>query len=104
MVKQEEPVSKCRAPGSSKGADRASDKYKIRRERNNISVRKSRAKTKSKVRRMEDQIGRLEGENKNLKIKLGKVRKFLGDFETSFFSWRNVLREMEEELSSAIMG
>lgn len=51
------------------GADlisKDSDEYRLRRERNNIAVRKSRSKSKFKFKETVDRLQQLEGENRHL--------------------------------------
>lgn len=78
--------------------DRNSEKYKNRRERNNVSVRKSRAKSKSKMRLVEERVQVLESENAQLKTKLRSICKFLKEFDSSFFSWKQIAKEMVDDV------
>lgn len=64
------------SPGKSNGGSQkrkrpvpapGTDEYKLKRERNNIAVRKSREKTKMKNKELQDKVGELQSENARLK-------------------------------------
>lgn len=52
---------------SLKGADKGTDEYRRRRERNNIAVRKSREKAKRRAHDVEKKMKELQKENDNLR-------------------------------------
>jgi len=51
--------------------------YRLQRERNNLSVRKSRAKTKVRMQETADRINRLRGENEVLSKEMTQLSKEL---------------------------
>lgn len=57
--------------------DKSSDQYKVRRERNNQAVRKSRAKSKAEKKQMELTIANLMHEKQNLQLKVNILQKEL---------------------------
>ncbi|KAE8576284.1 hypothetical protein XENTR_v10004132 [Xenopus tropicalis] len=83
--------------GSSKGKkslDKHSDEYKIRRERNNIAVRKSR--DKAKIRNMETQhkVLELSAENERLQKRVEQLSRELSTL-------RNLFKQLPEPLLAA---
>ncbi|XP_075427374.1 CCAAT/enhancer-binding protein beta [Ascaphus truei] len=74
-----------------KSLDKQSDEYKVRRERNNIAVRKSR--DKAKIRNMETQhkVLELTAENERLQKKVEQLSRELGTL-------RNLFKQLPEPL------
>nr|XP_033770749.1 CCAAT/enhancer-binding protein beta [Geotrypetes seraphini] len=77
-----------------KSVDKQSDEYKIRRERNNIAVRKSR--DKAKIRNMETQhkVLELTAENERLQKKVDQLSRELSTL-------RNLFKQLPEPLLAA---
>ncbi|KAM4622809.1 CCAAT/enhancer-binding protein beta [Discoglossus pictus] len=86
-----EARSKGGAKHSKKSLDKQSDEYKIRRERNNIAVRKSR--DKAKIRNMETQhkVLELTAENERLQKKVEQLSRELSTL-------RNLFKQLPEPL------
>ncbi|XP_069507275.1 CCAAT/enhancer-binding protein beta [Ambystoma mexicanum] len=82
---------------SKKSLDKLSDEYKMRRERNNIAVRKSR--DKAKLRNMETQhkVLELTAENERLQRKVEQLSRELGTL-------RNLFKQLPEPMLQAGQG
>ena len=69
-----------------RSVNRTSDEYQVKRERNNIAVRKSRNKTKMRVQETEQRVKELEGENSLLLNKIAMLNKELNVLKNLFTS------------------
>ncbi|XP_077101350.1 CCAAT/enhancer-binding protein delta [Siphateles boraxobius] len=81
-----EPVSH-RRPGKEKGkktVDRHSNEYRLRRERNNIAVRKSRDKAKQRNMEMQHKMIELNAENERLHKTIDQLSRELGSLRNFF--------------------
>lgn len=67
-------------------ADKESEEYKKKRQRNNVSVRKSRQKSKSKAVSTVDKIEQLKAENVDLESKVVILQKELSFLKDLFMS------------------
>ncbi|KAI0229678.1 CCAAT/enhancer-binding protein gamma, partial [Lamellibrachia satsuma] len=62
------------------------DDYLNKRERNNVSVKKSRQKSRSRAREMKDRVENLRMENADLENKVALLSKELGILKELFIS------------------
>jgi len=87
-----------------KGADKGTDEYKRRRERNNIAVRKSREKAKIRSRETEDRVKKLVVENDRLHKKCELLSKEVAVFHSMFtnvqFLPEHVQREVRKQMEA----
>ncbi|XP_014395140.1 PREDICTED: CCAAT/enhancer-binding protein beta, partial [Myotis brandtii] len=79
---------KCKAK---KTVDKHSDEYKIRRERNNIAVRKSRDKAKMRNLETQHKVLELTAENERLQKKVEQLSRELSTL-------RNLFKQLPEPL------
>ena len=81
-------TSPGRTPRGSKkrSVNKRSDEYQVKRERNNIAVRKSRNKTKMRVQETEQRVKELEEENTQLLNKIAMLNKELNVLKNLFTS------------------
>lgn len=75
-------VSSKMGKNSKKNADKGSDEYKKRRERNNIAVRKSREKAKQRSRETEKRVSELQRDNESLKKRIDLLMRELNILKT----------------------
>ena len=86
------PSSKAKSVKSSptdqnrKPMEADTDDYLNKRERNNVSVKKSRQKTRSRAREMKDRVENLRMENADLENKVALLSKELGILKELFIS------------------
>ena len=73
--------------------------YQVKRERNNIAVRKSRLKTKQKNKELQDKVGELQGENSSLKKRVEMLTKELTVLKSLF---TNVGKSAPARLAKAV--
>lgn len=66
--------------------DRCSDEYQVRRERNNIAVRKSREKSRAKAKETVQQVEKLRKENEYLEQKVTILSKELSVLKDLFLA------------------
>lgn len=66
--------------------DKMSDEYKMRRERNNIAVKKSREKSRAKAKETQQQVSRLRAENEQLEQKVQLLTKELSVLKDLFLA------------------
>lgn len=72
--------------GSSRRANKGTDEYRKRRERNNQAVKKSRMKTKMKTQQMVDRVSQLRMENEELEENIKILNKELGILKDLFLA------------------
>ncbi|MGH0138801.1 UNVERIFIED_CONTAM: hypothetical protein FKN15_019529 [Acipenser sinensis] len=90
QVPQLVPVSpggggKAMAPSKSKkSADKESDEYRQRRERNNLAVKKSRMRSKQKAQDTQERVNELKEENERLESKIKLLSKELSVLKDLF--------------------
>ncbi|MBN3285598.1 CEBPG protein, partial [Polyodon spathula] len=90
QVPQLVPVSpggggKAMAPSKSKkAADKESDEYRQRRERNNLAVKKSRMRSKQKAQDTQARVNELKEENERLESKIKLLSKELSVLKDLF--------------------
>ncbi|XP_062993930.1 CCAAT/enhancer-binding protein epsilon [Elgaria multicarinata webbii] len=83
------PSPPCGTPKSKKSMNKDSLEYRLRRERNNIAVRKSRDKAKRRVMETQQRMVELLGENERLR---SRVEQLMQETETL----RDVFRQVPE--------
>ncbi|XP_051538672.1 CCAAT/enhancer binding protein (C/EBP) 1 [Myxocyprinus asiaticus] len=67
------PVSTIRLPGQKRGLSKDSIEYRLRRERNNIAVRKSRDKARRRVQLTQQRVLQLQDENHRLQLHIQRL-------------------------------
>ena len=67
-------------------AEKGSHEYREKRDRNNLAVKKSRSKSKMKIRETEDRVKELEDENSRLQNKIALLSKELNVLKSLFSS------------------
>ncbi|XP_076060485.1 CCAAT/enhancer-binding protein gamma-like [Oratosquilla oratoria] len=72
--------------GTQRRTAKDSDEYRRRRERNNVAVKKSRAKTKQKTQQMLERVSELRSENEMLEEKIAILTKELGFLKDLFLA------------------
>lgn len=85
-------------PGCKKNADKGSDEYKRRRERNNIAVRKSREKAKARSRETEERVKKLMVDNDRLAKKCDLLSKEVAVFHSMFANVHCLPEHVQREL------
>ncbi|XP_061556523.1 CCAAT/enhancer-binding protein gamma isoform X2 [Phycodurus eques] len=80
------PGGKAAAPGKMKKAqaDKDSDEYRQRRERNNLAVKKSRQRSKQKAMDTQQRVNQLKEENERLEAKIKLLSKELSVLKDLF--------------------
>jgi len=96
------PSSRRRSSGSSKKQyTKGSDEYRMKRERNNIAVRKSRFKSKQKFLETQVQVQELAGENERLHTKVNLLTRELNSLR-SLLQSRGLLKD--PSVASALLA
>ncbi|XP_022782200.1 proto-oncogene c-Fos-like [Stylophora pistillata] len=78
------PKSRRGSSSSKKAAEKGSDEYRLKRERNNIAVRKSRFKSKQKYVETQHKVDELQEENARLQSKVDFLTKELNVLRSLF--------------------
>jgi len=80
------PGKAHRAKSSKKALDKCSDEYRVKRDRNNVAVRKSREKSRNRVLDTEKRVKELEEENTKLRSNITLLTKELNVLKSLFTS------------------
>ncbi|XP_077308691.1 CCAAT/enhancer-binding protein gamma [Lithobates pipiens] len=81
-------------------SDRNSDEYRLRRERNNMAVKKSRLKSKQKAQDTLQRVNQLKEENERLEAKIKLLTKELSVLKDLFLEHAHSLAENVQPTSS----
>lgn len=81
-------------------SDRSSEEYRLRRERNNIAVKKSRLKSKQKAQDTLQRVNQLKEENERLEAKIKLLTKELSVLKDLFLEHAHSLAENVQPASS----
>lgn len=81
-------------------ADRNSEEYRLRRERNNMAVKKSRLKSKQKAQDTLQRVNQLKEENERLEAKIKLLTKELSVLKDLFLEHAHSLAENVQPTSS----
>lgn len=85
--------------GGSKRADKGTDEYRRRRERNNIAVRKSREKAKLRSRETEEKVKLLVRDNERLQKRVEQLTEELNILHTLFTNVGGVPESVQREVA-----
>ncbi|XP_072276275.1 CCAAT/enhancer-binding protein gamma [Pyxicephalus adspersus] len=80
--------------------DRSSEEYRLRRERNNMAVKKSRLKSKQKAQDTLQRVNQLKEENERLEAKIKLLTKELSVLKDLFLEHAHSLAENVQPASS----
>ncbi|XP_068096311.1 CCAAT/enhancer-binding protein gamma isoform X2 [Hyperolius riggenbachi] len=80
--------------------DRSSDEYRLRRERNNMAVKKSRLKSKQKAQDTLQRVNQLKEENERLEAKIKLLTKELSVLKDLFLEHAHSLADNVQPASS----
>ncbi|KAM5148623.1 CCAAT/enhancer-binding protein gamma isoform 1-T2 [Mantella aurantiaca] len=81
-------------------SDRSSEEYRMRRERNNMAVKKSRLKSKQKAQDTLQRVNQLKEENERLEAKIKLLTKELSVLKDLFLEHAHSLAENVQPTSS----
>ncbi|CAI9542925.1 unnamed protein product [Staurois parvus] len=81
-------------------SDRGSEEYRLRRERNNMAVKKSRLKSKQKAQDTLQRVNQLKEENERLEAKIKLLTKELSVLKDLFLEHAHSLAENVQPASS----
>ncbi|XP_057702048.1 CCAAT/enhancer-binding protein gamma [Corythoichthys intestinalis] len=97
------PGGKAAAPGKMKKAtaDKDSDEYRQRRERNNLAVKKSRQRSKQKAMDTQQRVNQLKEENERLEAKIKLLSKELSVLKDLFLEHAHNLADNVQPPSGA---
>ncbi|XP_018429205.1 PREDICTED: CCAAT/enhancer-binding protein gamma [Nanorana parkeri] len=92
------PPSKTSKKGQR--SDRSTEEYRLRRERNNMAVKKSRLKSKQKAQDTMQRVNQLKEENERLESKIKLLTKELSVLKDLFLEHAHSLAENVQPTSS----